>query len=414
MTVLGSLAPRNERGHAMIVVSAAISLLIGAAGLAVDAGRFYQEQKRLQTAAAAAALAGASELWRNRLLDVIGSGRAGSAMNGFPHDENTSVEVHHPPITGEHRGNPRYVEAHVTRRTPMYFMQMLGRPELASSARAVAGPGADGRNCVYVLDPAAADAFTVSRSTFDASCGVMVNSANPNAVHTAAGARVRATDVAITGGYRAETRSLISASPTTDAAAQPDPLAYLEAPRVGNCDHSGWTRAAGAHTISPGVYCGGITLHGRARVNMTPGLYVIRGGGVKARSRAQLSGRGVTFYLTGDGQHRFAPIHFERGTQSRLSAPTSGAYAGILFFQDRSMNPEQTHRFASRGKSFLEGALYFPTQIVRLEGSTTQEARYTLIVSRLLQVDGGGILNVRNDYSRLPGGSPIKKLALLE
>jgi hypothetical protein len=409
-------ALRNQCGHATIVLSAVISLLLGAAGVAVDANRVYQSKHQLRTAAEAAALAGASEMRRERRVDIVAAARAGSAMNGFTHGDGTSVDIFHPPITGLYRGNPRYVEAQITRRTPTYFMRLLlAREGISSSARAVAGPGADGRHCVYVLDPTAADAFNSRNgSTFDASCGVMVNSTHANAMQAANGTRVQATDVSITGGYRSDRRSLISARPTTDAPAEPDPLAYLQTPTVGDCDHTGWTRASGTHTLAPGVYCGGITLRNSARASMQPGLYVVRGGGVKTQGRAHLTGSGVTFYLTGDAGYPYEPVHFARTTQTRLGAPTGGDYAGILFFQDRTMNPAETNRLESRAKSHFEGALYFPTQILRLEGTTTLAARYTLVVSRLLQVDGAANVRIRNDYSRLAGGSPIKKLSLLE
>lgn len=52
----------DERGSALILVALALTVLVGFAGLAVDAGRLYIERQRLQTIADAAALAGARQL----------------------------------------------------------------------------------------------------------------------------------------------------------------------------------------------------------------------------------------------------------------------------------------------------------------------------------------------------------------
>jgi Flp pilus assembly protein TadG len=56
------VAPRSERGQALAYTVVFLTVFVGMAALAVDAGAWFREQRQLQTAADAAALAGAQEL----------------------------------------------------------------------------------------------------------------------------------------------------------------------------------------------------------------------------------------------------------------------------------------------------------------------------------------------------------------
>jgi hypothetical protein len=53
---------RSESGQAIVLVAALLAVLFGVAGLVIDVGSWYQADRKLQTAADAAALAGAQEL----------------------------------------------------------------------------------------------------------------------------------------------------------------------------------------------------------------------------------------------------------------------------------------------------------------------------------------------------------------
>ena len=53
---------RDDSGQAFVFIAAILTALVGMAALVVDVGSWYQADRRLQTAADAAALAGAQEL----------------------------------------------------------------------------------------------------------------------------------------------------------------------------------------------------------------------------------------------------------------------------------------------------------------------------------------------------------------
>ena len=72
------------------------------------------------------------------------------------------------------------------------------------------------------------------------------------------------------------------------------------------------------------------------------------------------------------------------------------------------------YRFESISTHHVEGALYFPRRILSVERSSVISAAYTIIVARELVGDSNLFLDVNADYSSLVGGSPLKRLALVE
>ena len=62
-------------------------------------------------------------------------------------------------------------------------------------------------------------------------------------------------------------------------------------------------------------------------MNFKPGVYVIKGGGWNVNG-GSWTGSGVTFYFA-DTSH----IQFNSGISATLSAPTSGTYSGLLFYE---------------------------------------------------------------------------------
>ncbi len=56
----------GESGQTMIMVAILLPVMLGVSGLALDVGSLYSHKRRMQTAADAAALAGALEVNRGR------------------------------------------------------------------------------------------------------------------------------------------------------------------------------------------------------------------------------------------------------------------------------------------------------------------------------------------------------------
>ena len=100
------------------------------------------------------------------------------------------------------------------------------------------------------------------------------------------------------------------------------------------------------------------------------------------------------------------------GSRCAMQAPTSGALAGILFFQDRANSSAAT--FAgdlnlNQGNGLVAhtGAYYFYDATVNFDFDFGAGAPYTLLVAK----DVTWIFNFtfNNNFASLPNGSPLRQ-----
>ena len=87
-------------------------------------------------------------------------------------------------------------------------------------------------------------------------------------------------------------------------------------------------------TLQPGLYIGGISISGNAKVTLAAGLYYLKGGGFVVSGNGIVTGTGVLLYNT--SQTTSDSLKLSNNAQVTLSAATTGTYAGLVFFQDRT------------------------------------------------------------------------------
>ena len=155
----------------MPLVALCLTVLLGAAALAVDAGYLQYKQRVQQTATDAAAIAGAWQLVDGK--DPSAAGLAAASSNGFTNNGTTiTVNTTSPPGDGPNSGNDAAVEAKITSTYPALFSAVLGRTTNAVSTRAVAIiRGSAGGPCIYVLD----GNFAINNGSVTGPCGVLVS-----------------------------------------------------------------------------------------------------------------------------------------------------------------------------------------------------------------------------------------------
>jgi len=399
---------------------AAFSLiaLCALVGLAADTGYFFDCKRQMQTAADAAALAGAEQLRRGGNGQIVSAADAAAASNGFTNNvSGTSIAVHIPPSSGYYTSDGSYVEAIITQDRPTLFMRVLGIPTGRASARAVAGVQ-DLPNCIYALSQTGTGLATNgSGSSLSAACGIVVNSSAASALNAGSGA-VFGTSVAVTGTYSGSCSSSDPSGCRTGVPPQPDPLAQLADPQFSGCDFGAPTPvnvSGGVVTLNPGVYCNGISIGSGASVTFQPGVYILNGGGLSVSGNSTIQGTGVTFYNTAQGKYSYAPVTLTGGTLGFLNAPTSGPTEGILFFQDRTITPKSgksTNVIAGSSNLNFTGTFYFPTTDLTFSGGGQVSANYTIFVARTITVGGNTTLSA--NFSSLQDGNPIKKITLAE
>jgi len=404
----------RARGQIVPLTGLALLALLALVAVAADMGYFFDYRRRMQTGADNAAMAGAAQLRRGASDGQIQTAAlSGAASDGFSNGANdTQVTINHPPNSGYYAGNPGFVEAIISQPRPTLFMGILGFQRATVSTLAIAGAQA-GTNCIYALDPTAASAFNVNGgATVAASCGIVDDSNSSSAMNSSGGSStVTATSIAVTGNV---TGCCYSPTPQTGVPPEPDPFAQRAAPAFSSgCDYTNFKVNSGnPETLTPGVYCNGITLNAGSVVTFSPGLYVLNGGGLSVSGNAVMHGTGVTFYSTGSASYAYKPVAITGGAVGTLSAPTSGPMEAMLFFQDRAIASKQTNTISGGSTLSLAGALYFPTTPLNFSGNSSGNAAYTIIVASTLTFTGASRLNA--DYGSLQNGDPIMKVALGE
>ncbi|MBI5280499.1 MAG: hypothetical protein HY858_02365 [Candidatus Solibacter usitatus] len=414
---------RNQAGQVLLIGTLTGTMLFAMVGLALDTGYIYYQKRKLQSAADAAAIAAVLELTTSPIANYVQAGREDAKLNGYEHGvAGVTTTLTMPPATGPHAGNSQYVEAVVTKNVKTYFLSLLSLSSMNVTARAEAKLGA-GTSCVYLLDPAAEDQFRVA-GNYSANCGLMANSSSPKALNLNSGTAT-ASRFAANGRFIGN----FNPAPAINQPRVPDPLAYLQPPTFPAANYYG-VNVADSTPLDPGVYHGGIRVAQGVRAFFNPGIYVLNGGGLTTSGgpNAFLTGIGVSFYFTARQPVPTPPAGFNVNSVNTpgrfllngeggfdLRAPTSGEMAGILFFQDRNpANQAGPYDIQGTNTTRMEGVIYIPASDFLFQNHTGNTADYTIIVSRTLRLDGGGAnLTIRNDYSSLQNGSPIKSTPVL-
>src|SRR5688572_120500 len=420
----------ERRGAMLVFVTLSMTGLCLFFGMVMDMGRVYHERRLEQKAADAAAIAGASEIYRGASTDTVKNrARAGATTHGYTNGTaGVTVTANHPPISGAFVGDVRFVEVRIDRPLNTFFARLLGYVTWPASARAVAGIGAPGRSCLYALDPSAEKSLEIqSNSHIVAGCGVVVNSTSSKALSVTSAGTLTATGgvIAVTGG--AEGGGWTPA-PTTGVPAEPNPLSYLPRPSTVDapCNYTKVkVDASGTTTLNPGVYCGdgGYALEiggSNTNVVLNPGMYTLRGGGLKASgSTTTIRGAGICIVntnapLSQGGADKFGKIDIGSGISITLSAMTTGPLAGILFYQDPlAGKPGDVYEnIISSGSTMnLTGTLYFPTQSLILAHSGSAANINGGVVARTVDVTSGSRVNFTNPPRE---STPFKRISLVE
>jgi len=407
---------KNQSGQALISTVLALTVLLGFGGLAIDMGVLRYEKRLQQTAADAAAVAGASNLTHG---GVTTGAKSASAANGFTDGvNNVIVTINNPPASGPHSGNGNYVEALVVAVQPTYFMQIFGINSETITARAVATNISGGANsgCLYTLGPPSSsiEGVNINGSAIlnAPTCGI-VDNGNYNTKGNAL--IVNASTFGVSGsanvsgpGGTITCTSGTSSCPTYGAPASSDPLSYLSPPAV-QSPSFGDVTTSGTQTLQPGTYSS-ITIGKNSTVTMNPGIYYVdSSGGMTFNGAGTVIGDGVTVYFTNG-----ATINATGGGNKldiQLSPPTSGPYAGVLFYQDP--NDTAAPSLGGDNNSFFKGILYFPSVQLTFFGNNVSYAT-GIVVADAIALSGNPTVNFQGTAGLPPGVTIVSSATLVE
>jgi hypothetical protein len=401
----------DESGSTLVFTALSLSLLLGMAGLGLDAAMWFMTKRQVQNVADLGAVSGVSVRTkggsvaeaRQAVIDV-------AARNGFVDGSDGQVIANIPPLYGPNAGDSAYVEVIVNQPGSLLFSSgFLGGP-VTVQARAVGALAASGSHCVLALDPAM-DAAIEFGGNADAeiSCGIASNSSSDQSILVDGNASLHADPAQAYGDI------LVKGSGTlvTDTPPQPlserlqDPYAGMSLPPADpGCKNKKPNMYSGTVTLGPGNYCGGMKFT-NADVTFESGVYVIDSGDFEVTGNSVLDGTDVTFFFTADNPDKIGGLRINGGADAVLIAPGldghdtgpyQGEYAGMLFVQDPAAPDYQgsslIQNVAQGGAAMdLRGALYFPNQGVTFTGGAQNGDGCLEIIARKVTFAGSSHLD---------------------
>lgn len=344
-------------GQVVIILAIAMFALIGFVALSIDTGFLMAERRQAQSAADAGALAAATDVLRNKSLDVVqNAGKAYGAENA----EVTAGEVviNWPPASGEYAGNKKYVEAIVTKDVDKFFIGAVYDGDWKVTARAVAGVEPYPRPYALLALNAPGIYINGSTSVYVEGGSAMSNSnigssGNSN-IFFAGGSIDAAGSIAGNSNWQASGGLNPNSSPV------PDPLKDTAAP-------SGSAQTAPdcktTCTFKPGRYTNqNITIQGTATFD--PGVYIFDGSTTLTlqNTNSWIKGTGVMFYFSGNAT--FNPGNGNMQISAQDTSTNAGAKAIALWIANC-----KTYDNSGNGVFTVEGIIYAPCSHVVLHGT---------------------------------------------
>jgi Flp pilus assembly protein TadG len=382
------LAWRDNRGNTAILFALLVPVLVGGAGLAVETSFDYVSQSRLQGGADAAAYAAALEnMAGSNSATIAAAANQQATANGWA-SATGALTVTTPPTSGAYAGLANAVQVQLTAHPPRFFTAYFSSTPVTLTARAVAISQTAANACILALNRTASQAIQVQGNTAVtlSGCDVMSDSVANDAVNIWGSANLHADCAVSVGGVTNHGGlTLGCGAPLTQAPRVGDPFANLATPAPGQHQSIPGGSPHGVTTLQPGSYNSGMSLSGD--IVLQPGVYYVSGGDFSVGSNATVSGSGVTIYLAAGSN-----TNFNGNAIVNLSAPTAGAYSGILFFGAR--DGTGSNIFNGDASSHLTGDIYFPSQAVDYRGNFSGINGCTQIIADTVQWTGSTTIAV--------------------
>ena len=387
---------RNEESGTTVVIAALTApLLLALAGLGGEGAYAYFKHASMQSVSDVAALsAAAAYKTTSNVLAAKAEAASVAAQLGYVNSDNLTVTVNSPPLSGPNTTNLTAVEVILTLQQAPMLTRVFRDDAYTIRTRSVSKPGAGTPGCILTLSTTASPAITVNGTSAATltNCSVYANSNASSTIGTSGGGSLVASDIYAVGGI--DPAGAITGNKHPGSPAQADPYASIPAMNV-NCPVTPLpSSVAGPVTLQPGVYCNGLGLKSGA-ITLAPGTYVVAGGAFSVAAQAIVDATAGVTIIAAMYNNSYYAASVAGGATFNLTAPTTGPYAGIAFYADRSMpaNFPVTHKFSGQAGMTITGAIYAPTSDIAFAGGASGANGCTQIVALTLKLTGGSAIN---------------------
>ncbi|MBC2664112.1 Tad domain-containing protein [Novosphingobium flavum] len=402
---------KDTSANALVVSAFAMMSMIGGAGLATDTVQWTLWKRQLQRMADSAALSGAYAL----AAGSAGPAAATTELGRYSYITNT-VTYNAMPTTGTYANNAMALRVALSTSRALPFSSLFMSSTPTITAEATGAAVGFGQYCVISLETTTATGVSFGgNTTATLGCGVATNSQGTTAVYAGGSSQVTASPISAVGNVPASSNYQTGTTLISYSIAQADPYASLPMMSVPNgCNQAlsiGSNKTKSVNTSgNPATQCyTSMDIQGTA--NMDPGIYIINGGSFNIGAQAEVNCSGCVFLLTTDGAaSTVATADINGGAKLNITAPTSGTYKGILFYQDRNAVAGTTNKINGNSSSVLDGAIYFPKQYVTFNGTTGMDTKCIQIVARQVTFTGNSTIqnNCTNSGSQSITGTQVR------
>lgn len=388
-----SLFLRNVRGSAAIMFAITAPAVIMVSGAASMYGFEVKTKSGLQAAIDSGVLAGtalgASATEAQRIAAAIAAYEQNFRGNGtfVTDDSDYWVEGGNAP---KFTANKWVVTGAAVANVRNPFSGVVGEEWLNVGSLASANKLQSDPVCLLGLNSNGAETIDMrGQSVIKADgCAVQTNSSDISGLNQQGSPSLSASMIGTTGGY---TGTGYDPQPMKGTIPVEDPYKDVAFPSSSSCDYHNKKVITGTVTLTPGVYCGGLTVHAGASVTLKPGIYVMMDGPLWMNSTSQLNGQEVMIGFTGNK----AAMSLEANSQINVTSPISGTYMNMQFMQEPDTGGDNLE-FSILGGSTLtyDGALYLPTQDLLVGGNSVIAASspsYAMVAEKIRVQDQGVI-----------------------
>jgi hypothetical protein len=249
-------------------------------------------------------------------------------------------------------GDSGAVEVILTQKYARSFSALFSKDVVTENVRAVATSVNDGNFCVLALNKSVANAIWFQGSSYsNLGCGIASNSSSASSISANGSSQAYVTTARTTGGPSTSGLSCITTAQVN---------VILNSPTL-------------PHELSPGFYCAGLSIGSNKTATLKPGVYIVAGGNFDINANATVKGDGVTIILTNTNGGPYAQVTMNGTATIQLTAPTSGPWQNVLFYQDRMapMSINSPNKINGNSSSKFKGVMYFPSTSLQLDGNAT-------------------------------------------
>jgi len=383
LTTLGT----NKKGNVLMLAAAAMPLMVGSAGLAIDTLQLSLLKRHLQRAADSGALAGAYAKAQAKGFSIDDAvDKALQFNDAFP-----STPTITEPTTGTHANRAVRVHLSATRTLPFMSFFTNGAPTI--SVQAMAALVYSGKYCMISLDEGdGAGINFAGNSTVNMGCGMISNTSGPSAIDVDGNATsITASPIAAVGGVPSSTRYRQPTLLLPYSLKQEDPFKDIPDPAPPMPCEAQITDSSPAPVA--GKCYKGIDVD--KAMTFPPGTYYITDD-FTLNSKANITAQGVTFVFTSETPSvpgSFPDMSINGSARLDLTAPGSGTYKGIVMHYDKRAPSTGGHWINGNSSSKFEGAFYFPTQSLTFNGNSDMVTNCIQLVAFRLTFEGNTKIN---------------------